>query len=1184
MLLRRLETYGFKSFAEKTEVEFGSGITAIVGPNGSGKSNISDAIRWALGEQSIRTLRGTKAEDVIFAGSSKRRSLGAAEVSLVFDNSDNQLPLDFNEVTITRRIFRSGDSEYYINKSACRLKDIHELLADTGLGRDSMSVIGQNKVDEVLNSKPEERRSFFEEVAGITKYKLRKREALRKMEETSGNLNRVDDLMSEIESQLEPMAQNAERTRTYNSLHQELVAYQATLLLNKLTKAEKMITSAQLEEAEITDRELAAAAQLAGAEADKERLASELLAVDDQLTKVDAEIAARSTELERVEGKKAVLEERIRQSEKAEERLNQEAARLIELQQELKEKLRQEEMNAAGKAEEKNQLEERLGQLNASYAAAAEAAQVLGRQIEEGKERTFTQLQRIANERNELRAAERDQERLLLRKATLEKEQGQYAAQLSETKQSSKSIEAEQQRLNSGKQELIEALRQADKQKLALDAILQETVKAERSITGQLQETASRLKILTHMQEDYDGFGRGIKQLLKASTPWRNQLCGAVAELFTVNDQYVVAIETALGGALQHIITENEGAAKAAIDFLKNNKLGRATFLPLTTIRPSAPRAMELAAAEQPGAVGLAADLVSCDAKYKPVLQYLLGRTIVATNIDTGLEIARKSSFSLRIVTLDGQQINPGGSLTGGSVNRRENSFLSRGNEIDSLQLRHAELSKKYEAVRAEEAELKGKVQEAEMQISSLVRQQRDADVRQAELAVQLERSISDSNRMQQAVMTLQQELAAVDKESEQLQKRLADLQLSVQVLETDDSDYKGQVQVWQLQFNELQAAKEAVTIEATEIKIALAGLQQQIEALVVQCRGYNEQLLQLQRQQEDSANELTKTTVEIASAAQEIAVLGTLRNEVAEQKAAYQTERQTLYGNKMNILSLVQKNEKDIRDFRRKYGELQTRLHDMQLMMTKYQFEVTHSQEQLEQFGLTEDDAKLLLRSGSHEEVAACIRQLEGQIAELGPVNPGAVEEYERLAERQRFLHTQSEDLRSARDYLVSIIRDIDATMSKQFTTAFAVINERFGEIFSRLFGGGTARLQLLEPENVLETGIDILVQPPGKKQQNLSLLSGGERALTVIALLFSFLAFRPAPFCVVDEIDAALDEANVERFSTFLRDYAKETQFIVVTHRKGTMEAADVMQGVTMEESGISRLLSVKFMDKAV
>lgn len=1184
MLLRRLETYGFKSFAEKTEVEFGSGITAIVGPNGSGKSNISDAIRWALGEQSIRTLRGSKAEDVIFAGSTKRRSLGAAEVSLVFDNSDNRLPIEFNEVTITRRIFRSGDSEYYINKSACRLKDIHELLADTGLGRDSMSVIGQNKVDEVLNSKPEERRSLFEEVAGITKYKQRKRESLRKMEETNGNLNRVDDLMGEIETQLEPMAENAERTRIYNGLHKDLIAYQATLLINKLTKAEKMISSAELEKSELTDREIAAAAQLAGAEAEKERLANDILCIEDSLVKIDAQIAERGTELERVDGKKAVLEERIRQSAKAQERLMHEADRLVELRKDLEEKLAYEQTNIANRTAEKNKLEERLQQLISEHDSTAAAANVLGRQIEEGKEQTFNQLQRIANERNELRSAERDLERLMLRKANLEREQSQYAEQLNESNKSRNLLAGEQQKLVSAKNELIDCRRLLDKQKLSLEETLQEAIKNERHLADQLQETSSRLKILTHMQEDYEGFGRGIKQLLKTQQAWRNKMCGAVAELFTVPDQFVVAVETALGGALQHIITENEETAKQAIEFLKINKLGRATFLPLTTIKPSVPRAVEIAAAKMSGAVGFAADLVSCDSKYKTVLNYLLGRTIVATNIDTGLKIARESAFSIRIVTLDGQQINPGGSLTGGSVNRRESSFLSRVNEIETLKLRITELNNKWDTVRSQEDDLKRQVHELDNQLRNLYQQQQDAEVRQAELVVQLERTGSDSKRMQQAVQTLQQELQAVTVENDLILKRLTEMRENVKALETHDSDYKNQVQVWQQQFNELQAAKEAFTIEMTEIKIGLAGLYQQIEALVSQSRGYGEQVDQLQQQAEQQRTELAQTSLEIAGATEEISVLEALHHDIVEQKVKYQADRQQIYGKKMNGLAAIQKNDREIRDYRRKYSDLQTRLHDMQLLATKYQFEVTHCREQLDQFGLTQEQAQLLQRPGTYEEITGYIRQIEGSIAELGPVNPAAVEEYERLAERHRFLHTQSEDLRSARDYLITIIRDIDNTMSKQFTAAFAIINERFGETFSRLFGGGTAKLQLLEPANVLETGIDILVQPPGKKQQNLSLLSGGERALTVIALLFSFLAFRPAPFCVVDEIDAALDEANVERFSSFLRDYAKHTQFIVVTHRKGTMEAADVMQGVTMEESGITRLLSVKFMDKAV
>lgn len=1185
MLLRKLELYGFKSFADKTELDFGSGVTAIVGPNGSGKSNISDAIRWALGEQSIRTLRGAKAEDIIFSGSTKRRALGAAEVSLVFDNSDNLLPIDFNEVTVTRRVFRSGDSEYYINKAPCRLKDIHDLLADTGLGRDSMSVIGQNKVDEVLNSKPEERRSLFEEAAGITKYKQRKRDALRKMEETGTNLNRVTDLMTEIEGQLEPMAESAVKTRRYNEIHKELVSCQVGLLMHKLTKADKMLESIRLEQENLTDQELAASVRVAEAETAQERLTSELITVDEQINSLDLAIAQYKMEAEQISGKLAVLDERIKQSSRAGERIETDKQRLEQAAKLAADRLSAEQDNLRAKTIQKEELETHLSSLIRQYETTAATLTDIEGKIEAGKEHAFSQLQQITAERNEIRSFERELERLSLRRVQVEKECIHNSEQLNQAKFAQERLCQEQQSLQRGMRLISEAADVLVQKKGSLEHRIQDAITSEKQAGQEVSELSSRLKVLTHMQDDLDGFNRGIKSLLKTAAPWRSQICGAVAQLIHVPDKYVTAVEVALGGALQHIVTRDDETAKLGINFLKTQNLGRATFLPLNTIRPARPRDAESSASKASGSLGFASALVTCEPQYREVVEFLLGRTIIVNDIDTALRVARDHGFAVRLVTLDGQQVNPGGSLTGGSVSRRESSYLSRGNEIDSIKERLSAANKNHEEQKAALRELQTGVRVLEQQILALTNERQENEVRQAEVTVHLEKIGGDVKRFEFAVSTLQGELASHDMEENQIVEQLERIRDKIIVLETEDQEYKDQVSAWQQEQKQLQAMRDQHQVAVTDGRITIAAITQELQGCFAICRQYEQELENVRQQENNLNQQLEQLNAEIKEARLETELLAIKRDDVAALQANSSGERDKVYGKKLELLSLLQVTEHEIKSLRRKHGEMQSRLHEMQLMSAKYQFEANSCSDQLEEhYNLTIEQAEGLKCTLSPDELSRSVKRLEAEVAALGPVNPNAIEEYTRLEERYRFLDKQCQDLLAAKEYLTSIIRDIDNTMSKRFNIAFQAINEKFAEIFARLFGGGHARLHLIEPDSVLETGIEIFVQPPGKKQQNLALLSGGERALTVIALLFAFLAYRPAPFIVVDEVDAALDEANVQRFSEFLRDYSRHTQFIVVTHRKGTMEAAHLMQGVTMEESGISRLVSVKFMDKAV
>ena len=1184
MLLRRLEAYGFKSFADKTWIEFGPGVTAIVGPNGSGKSNIADAIRWALGEQSIRSLRGTKSEDVIFSGSSTRRALGVAEISLVFDNSDGVLPVDFLEVVITRRVFRSGDSEYYINKVPCRLKDIHDLLADTGLGRESMTVISQNKIDEVLNNRPEERRLLFEEAAEITKYKQRKKEALRKIEDTAQNLQRVQDILAEISAQLVPLAESAERTAKYNTLYKRLVSCQVTLILDRLRKAETMLDSVQLQQQTLTDQDVAINTQIIQLEVVKEQSAAELTTAERQLADWERDLQKINTDLERLDGRTAVLQERTKQSKTAWEKLTNEINSQDTLKCSLLEKISSLNAEIVNYQEEEQKIKTSFAIDKKELDEVTAAVLDRERQIQGANEKSFDFLQKLVTHRNAVKILERDEQDLHGRYVGLRKEYDQYCQQLAENE--AQFVEYKNSEANC--KEMIQSLQNAvcaartridEQNKISLQ--LQEQ---EKRYTAEFNQLNSRQKVLSAMQREYEGFGRGIKSILKSDLPWRSGICGAVAELITVEEQYVVAIEVALGNSMQHIVSDNDQVAKAAIAFLKNKNLGRATFLPLSTIQVMQPRPFEKKAAELTGSLGFAASLVQCEPRYRRVVDFLLGRTVVAATIEEALAIAKQSSYAVRIVTLDGEIIHPGGSLTGGSTHRRETSFLSRANEIHLLQEKSNDLHRKIEEVRLQTIRAHEEIKRLGEQAVDLEQQRNDYDIKLAQLAIHLEKLTTDKKRLLLSVETLQTDISSEEAEKKQVAQHLFAKKEELTALENEGEEQKLQTGLWQEELKALQQNKERLQNCVTEQKIQLNSVQQQMNVTFKQLEQFNEDVssvvLKLQKMSEERIaleQQLSQTNLELIETASQREVL---QNELLCKRQ----EQDVLVKNKISLLVAMQKDEKELKDLRRKRSEIQGHLNDSQLRFTKCTFDRENCVEQLrERFHIARDEAEALFLAESVEQLRLEQQDLERSIALLGAINSQAIEEYGKLQERHQFLQVQYNDLTEARTSLFKIIGDIDQTMGKQFQTAFKMINELFGDIFARLFGGGQAHLELAGSNDLLTAGIEIIVQPPGKKQQNLTLLSGGERALTVIALLFAFLAYRPAPFCVVDEIDAALDEANVQRFSEFLRGYARNTQFIVVTHRKGTMEVADVMHGITMEEAGVTRLVSVKFMDQA-
>ena len=1182
MRLKSFSTYGFKSFADKTELTFDKGITAVVGPNGSGKSNISDAIRWALGEQSAKYLRGSKMEDVIFSGSGKRRPLGVAEVNLEFDNSDHTLPLDFDTVNITRRLYRSGDSDYAINKKNCRLKDIVDLLADTGLGKGSMAIIGQNKIDEILNSRPEDRRGLFEEAAGIAKYRLRKKDALRRLEDTGANLTRINDIRSEVEAQVEPLAQAAAKTSKYNALSEELKLCQLSILLRKLDNMESIKESLEGRKATAADFFSHQAALLSSREAEAVQVQRELDQLAEGYSRLQEEIAAREKALEKLSGQQDVLSERAEQSKRAVARLEQSNTKLSEQAAGLEAQMQAlaAEFDAVDKERAKADLS--VKGLQSERDEQAQALAEAQSRSSDAQNAFFAGMQELLKLRNELRSLEQAQE-LRMRKrdalkknieeaeAALERSQGQY----------NKLLEA--QASNGHQQELVaKSVAEITAQLEELRKSLHEAATEQQQVQRQLTNAETKAQTLRRMQASYEGLGVGIKTVLKAQAAWRQDLVGVVAELIKVEDQFVAAIETALGEGAQNIVARTAQAAKQAIAFLKQNGTGRATFLPLDTVQRRYPSKGEAEAAKLPGVCGFAVDLLQYAPEAENAIRFLLGRVLIAENMDAALAAAKVSHYRLRVVTLDGDVVNAGGSMTGGARKQRE-GYLSREREIKQAQQLCSDLHERVlhwqeqlEQQESQAKELNRKQNEAKEQLAQL-------RLRGSELRLHLEQLEATRARENDNLLLLLDDRKQVTEEYMANRDKLKSLRATVSEREGLDAEAREQLEAMKRQIAQLGSAVTAlenqlqdarIVLETSAAKAALNSQRmQQLDADTLRVRK------EISANQEE-ANKLEQTIAECKQEKEKLQRQG--EEELAElQKIVSGKEEFT--EQRGALLSKQGQLEQAVAKARKEAAASEAALRQAELELARQESDYKHVVEQLEQdYQLDEAQARLVDVSQVAEldlkELQRRASKLSVAITELGPINGAAIEEYQAVKERSEFLRKQYEDLSAARDNLEAVISEINSGMSKRFKEAFAQINIYFAQCYVKLFGGGTAVLQLTEPENILDSGIDIQVQPPGKKLQSLYLMSGGERALTVIALLFALLSYQPAPFCILDEIDAPLDDANIQRFANFLREYAAKTQFIMITHRKGTMEAADIMYGVTMEESGVSKLLSVK------
>ncbi len=1182
MRLKSFATYGFKSFADKTELSFDKGITAVVGPNGSGKSNISDAIRWVLGEQSAKYLRGSKMEDVIFSGSGRRRALGVAEVTIDFDNSDHALPLDFEQVSLTRRIFRSGESEYAINKKSCRLKDIIDLMADTGLGKGSMSIIGQNKIDEILNSRPEDRRSLFEEAAGIAKYRLRKKDAVRKLDDTANNLTRINDIRSEVDAQVEPLAQAAEKTRHFNELNEGLRSCRLSVLLRRLDEMEAMTRELIAKKEAAGDAYAKNAAGLSQQRAAQVALQQDIDKLAEEYSRLQDDIKEKETKLEKLHGSQKVLDERVSQSQRASRRLDEQNERLA--QQGSEQEKRLQALAADFDAAEKKRAAagSLVGELEYQRGEQVKLLAAATKRNDELQSQFFSGMQELLALRNDLHSLEEAQEQRVRHREALKKS-------IEEAEAAAKQQEEEYNDLLENKAQSTHNIELLQKQGARLreeydvnKSSLEATMASQQQCQRQFAAAEAREQALKRLQQSYEGFGYGIKAVMKAKEQWRSQVVGVAAELIQVEDKYVAAMETALGEGAQNIVMRSAAAAKAAIAYLKSSGSGRATFLPLDTVQRRIPTREEEALARLPGVLGYAVDLITYEAEAENAIRFLLGRVLVAENIDAALAAAKAARYRLRVVTLDGDVVNAGGSLTGGSKRRKE-GYLARNAEITQAAAQvkqlHQQLLTWQELLEEKEAIEKSQSEKLQQLAEELRREQLAADG----LELKLKQAEEQKKRDDERLLLLLDDRSNVTAAYMASRDRLKELRAAVAEREGQDSEAKTLLEDIKKEIARFGSAVTALDNQLQDAKIALETSTTKAQLISSNMQNMDADALRLQR--EMAANEKEKERLEKL-----VAGCGEEKQELQRQCDVLMEELRNMLGGKDDyslqrgeLLDKQQQAEVEITALQKQVDASESSLRQAELELARHESSCSHVQEQLKQdYQLDEAAARALEVQQLHDLTLSELQKQESAlslaIAELGPINAAAIEEYNAVRERSEFLRRQYSDLCEAKDNLEAVIAEINSGMSRRFKEAFAKINEYFAQCYTKLFGGGTAVLLLTEPDNLLDSGIDIHVQPPGKKLQSLYLLSGGERALTVIALLFALLSYQPSPFCVLDEIDAALDDANIQRFASFLRDYAGDTQFIVITHRKGTMECADIMYGVTMEESGVSKLLSVK------
>ena len=1180
MYLKRLELQGFKSFADKTILEFKPGITSVIGPNGSGKSNISDAIRWVLGEQSMKSLRGAKSEDIIFAGTQSRKSLGFAEVSIVIDNSDAKLPIEYSEVTVTRKLYRNGETGYFINKTPCRLKDILELFMDTGIGKDGYSIIGQGKIDEILSNKSEDRRHIFEEAAGIVKYRTRKQESEKKMEQTKLNLLRINDILTEIEGNIEPLKAQSEKAKQYLNLREELKNIEVGLFVYNINTYKEKLEQIIKDEEIMTSQRNTENEKLTSIQSLKDSLKQELDEITTQIEQMQNIGFESTNKIEKINSEIGISKERIQNNIANKERLESEIKELRIRIQELQEEEKQRQEKKANLFQNKEKFEEELKQKEKELAKLTKTLSDKELEIEAKKQKIETNTDKKYEVLADINTQEANYENLEKRKKTLKIELENVISELDSTRDNKQELSKKFYEIQSKRNIVSNNLQQETTEKESCMNKIKDFEEEINKLNYQMNMKDARHKFLLETEKEKEGYIKSVKELLldcDKNSQLKKSMHGVLANLISVNKEYELAIEMCLGQALQNVVTETEEDAKKLVEHLRNNNLGRASFLPISSIRGK--RIENVISNGMKGVIGIASDLVKCDKKYSQIVLNLLGRTVVVEDMNIGISLAKMNNYSFRIVTLKGDVISSSGSITGGSVATKTVNILGRSREIEELEKEIKKLSKKIEEITLQKQKYLESITEVIEKVAGLEKELQDIEIVYAaenQKMVSIEENIY---KLEQRRDKLKEEELSINKQKEESIKQKEEKEQEVEKLNSEIKSLSEEVEQFATVNKDNQKYIDDLNFDITNLKISVSSFiesEASIEEFVERIR---QEILNNNNNIENKNNTLNQAIKENTELQTKI---DNLNSEIEQIKAEVNNSSENI--EKLKQLrteknELLDKKEEEITNQFSILEGLKEQIVKMDFKKTKLEQDIEQLINTLwDEYEITPNNAGKYKKPNNIAQAQKEVSSIREKIKDLGSINIDSIEEYKKISERYDFMCEQRLDLENTVAKLRKVISEMTQTMEQQFKEKFEIINKNFNEVFIELFGGGKAELILTDEDNVLECGIDIRVQPTGKKLQNMMLLSGGEKAFTAIALLFAILKINPAPFCILDEIEAALDDVNVYRFAEYLKKFSQASQFLVITHRKGTMEVADTVYGVTMEENGISKLLSMK------
>ena len=1179
MYLKRLELQGFKSFADKTVLELMPGITTVIGPNGSGKSNISDAIRWVLGEQSMKSLRGTKSLDIIFAGTQNRKSLGFAEASLVFDNSDGALPIEYTEVTVTRKIYRSGETGYYINKVPCRLKDVLELFMDTGIGKDGYSIIGQGKIDEILSNKSEDRRHIFEEAAGIVKYRTRKQESEKKLEHTKLNLLRINDILTEIEGNLEPLQMQADKAKKYLNLREELKNIEIGLFVYNIEKykqdLEKVVQDIEIMQSQCNDEE----GRLERVKILKEELKSSIDEITETIENMSNIGFESQKQIEQLNSDINVAKTRIANNNENNDRYLKEIEEQNAKIKELKDEIEQKEAKKDNLKQNKEKFEKELNEKQAELDKLTEKLSSKELEIEGYKHTVEENTDKKYELQSEINAQNINYQNFEKRQAQIKQEMQSTISELDGTRLNKEDIAKQFNEIENKKNKAQNSLNEVAKQREEANQKIKSFESNINILSSEMRIKESRLKFLIETEKEKEGYIKSVKSLLKDCENIKELgkgMNGVLANIIEVPDELQTAIEMCLGASLQNIVTETETDAKRLVEHLRKNNLGRASFLPISSVKG---KKLDKIKGNESGIIGIASDLVKYNKKYEQIILNLLGRTVIVDNMDTAIKVAKQNGYTFRIVTTEGDLINPSGAITGGSVAKKTVNILGRGKEIEKLEKEIKNLKQKIEKLENDKQNYEESIEGILELSANLEKELQEIDITYATEKQKVISINENIEKLEKLFNRLKEEQANLEKQKEEAVSTKGDLQVEInKIVEQNEELSKIITEFAELNKDD-QKYIDDLNFDITNLKISVSSfdeseasiqeiqerINQELENAHTSIENKNTQIEQIKKDNEDLEKSIEETLQKI--------------EEIKESVNSSSSKIEELKKERAQKSEKLSKQEEEMTAKFKVIEDLKGQLVKLDVKKTKIEEDINGIINKMwEEYELTPNNAEQYQKPENVALTQRRVNNLRTEIRELGSVNVDSIEEYKNLKDRYDFMSEQRLDLENTMSKLRKVISDMTQIMKEQFKEKFKVINKNFGEVFAELFGGGKAELTLEDEENILECGIEITVQPPGKKLQNMMLLSGGEKAFTAIALLFAILKINPAPFCVLDEIEAALDDVNVFRYADYLKKFTDHTQFLVITHRKGTMEVADTVYGVTMEESGISKLLSMK------